>query len=136
MVCAGLGVAFGKLAEPQPDYPFARARRAAAYLGQFSTSDAKALGYFDKYDSDADKIGTPHPKSIDEAIDWLTTAVVQAGRELQDSFLKAQLKPERLSFSMLHQIPQACPAYSGSRQTRHSAASQTRRVCEAAATAQ
>jgi hypothetical protein len=101
LICAGLGVAFGKLAKPRPDCPFARARRASAYLGRRTTSDEKAIGYFNKHDRDADKIHTPHPTSIEEAIDWLMMAVAQAGRELQDPFMKALLKPEQISFNML-----------------------------------
>lgn len=99
--CSGLGVAFGKLAKPQHDCPYARARRATAYLGSLATSDERALGYFSKDHREADKIGTPHPNNIEEAIGWLTTAVAQAGRELQDPFLKALLKPEQVSFNML-----------------------------------
>lgn len=104
--CAGLGVAVGKLAEPRSDCPFAYARRATAYLGRLTIEllnkpDPKGVGYFNKYDRDADRIHTPHPKSIDEAIAWLMTAVAQAGRELQDPFLKALLKPEQVSFNML-----------------------------------
>lgn len=110
LICAGLGVAFGKLAEPRPDCPFALARRAATDLGRLTTSDTKAVGYFEKYDRDADKIGTPHPQSIDEAIDWLTDAVAQASRELQDPFLKGLLKPEHVSFNMLCQFLKPAPA--------------------------
>ena len=106
---AGLGVAFGKLAEPQPNCSFARARRASAYLGRFTTSDSKALGYFNKHDCDADKIHTPHPKNIEEAIDWLATAVVQAGQKLQDSFLKGLLRPEQVSFNMLRKFLKPAP---------------------------
>lgn len=98
---AGLGVAFGKLAESQPDCPFSLARRAVAYLGRLTTSDTLALGYFDKYDRAADQINTSHPKNIEEAIAWLTTAVIQAGHELLSPFLKALLKPEQVSFDML-----------------------------------
>lgn len=98
---SGLGLAFGKTAKPRPDCPYALARRACAYLGRLTTSDPRALGYFTKNDRDADRIHTPHPKSIEEAIGWLRTAVAQAGRELQDPFLKALLKPEQVSFNML-----------------------------------
>jgi hypothetical protein len=99
--CAGLGVAFGKLAEILPECPFGRARRAVAYLGRLTTSDLKALGYFNNYDRAADRISTPNPRSVEEAIIWLTTAVAQAGRELQDPFLKALLTPEQVAFNML-----------------------------------
>lgn len=113
--CAGLGVAFGKLAESRPDCPFARARRAVAYLGRLTNYDPKAHGYFDKYDREADKIGTPQPKSIDEAIGWLTSAVAQAGRKLQDPFLKALSKPEQASFSMLRNSLKPAPAPSSAK---------------------
>jgi hypothetical protein len=84
---AGLGVAFGKVAETRPDCPYARARRAVAYLGRLTTSDPRALDYFNKYDYAADKASTPNPKDIDEAIDWLTVGVTKAGSEIQDPFL-------------------------------------------------
>ncbi|MES2708473.1 MAG: SIR2 family protein [Verrucomicrobiota bacterium] len=106
---AGLGVAFGKLAQRHSDCPFAHGRRAAAYVGRRTTSDQKALGYFNKYDRDADRIQTPHPKNIEEAIGWLTTAVAQAGRELQDPFLKTLLKPEQVSFNMLRDFLNPAP---------------------------
>ena len=109
LICAGLGVAFGKLSEPRPDCPFAQARRASAYLGRLTTADPKALGYFTKYDRDADRIHTPHPKTVEEAIGWLTTAVAQAGRELEDAFLKALLKPEQVSFNMLREFLNPAP---------------------------
>lgn len=109
VTCAGLGVAFAKLAARRPDCPFARARRAAAYLGRLTNPDPKAIGYFEKYDREADKMGTPHPKSIEEAVGWLTTAVAQAGRELQDPFLKALLKPEQVSFNMLREFLNPAP---------------------------
>jgi len=114
LICSGLGVAFGKLAEPRPECPFARARRAIAHLGRLAIErlkrpDPKGIGYFDKYDRDADRIHTPHPKSIEEAIGWLTTAVAQAGRELQDPFLKALLKPEQVSFNMLREFLKPAP---------------------------
>jgi len=98
---SGLGVAFGKLAEPRPDCPFACGRRAAAYLGRLATSDPTALSYFTKHDRDADRIHTPHPKTIEVAIAWLTTAVAHSGRELQDPFLPALPRPEHVSFNML-----------------------------------
>jgi hypothetical protein len=97
MICAGLGVSLGALDEPT----FHRARRAAAYLGRITERGPKGLSYFDKHDLDADKLGTPYPKSIEEAIDWLTLGVAEAGRELRDPFLIALLKPEHVSFNML-----------------------------------
>jgi hypothetical protein len=110
--CTGLGIAFGKLVNSQQDSPFTRVCRAAAYLGRLSTdNDVKALGYFDKFDREADKISTPHPKNIDEAIDWLKSAVAKAGRELQDPFLTSLINPGQVSFNMLHKLlkPDAAP---------------------------
>lgn len=114
LIFAGLGVAFGKLAESSPECPFARARRASAFLGRLSIKmltrpDPKGSGYFEKYDREADRIHTPYPKSIEEAIVWLTAAVAQAGRELPDPFLKALLKPEKLSFNMLREFLNPAP---------------------------
>jgi len=102
--CDGLGVAFGSLAEPRSDCPFARARRSAAYIGQLAYPDQKALTYFGKHDLDADKIGTPRPKSAEEAVDWLAIAATKAGPELQDPFLKGLIRPERVSFNMLREF--------------------------------
>jgi hypothetical protein len=104
LICAGLGVAFGKLAQPSPDCPFARGRRAAAYLGRLTNPDPKTTGYFNKYDREANMIGTPHPQGIEEAIVWLTAAVVQAGRELEDPFLSTLADPARVSFRHLESV--------------------------------
>jgi hypothetical protein len=100
-ICSGLGVAFGKLAEPRSDCPYALARRAAVYLGKQVKLDQKTLGYLNKHDNDATAINTPHPASIAQGIEWLKAAVSKAGRESQDPFLKALLKPEEVSFNML-----------------------------------
>ncbi|MBV6498941.1 MAG: hypothetical protein CJBNEKGG_01171 [Prosthecobacter sp.] len=107
--CAGTGVALGKLAATRPDCPFARGRRATAFLGLLSNPDEKGRRFFESDHRDADKIHTPYPKSIEEAIAWLTTAVAQAGRELQDPFLKALLKPEHVSFNMLRDFLSPAP---------------------------
>ena len=112
--CAGLGVAFGALAEPRLDCPFALARRAVSYLGrlaidQLPRPDPRGLGYFTKYDIAADRINTPHPKTIEEAIGWLTAAVAQTSRELQDPFLRALHKPEQVSFNMLRNLLSPAP---------------------------
>jgi hypothetical protein len=100
LTCAGLGVAFGKLAQRSPDCPFAKARRAITFLGRRCGYDPKSH-FFDRYDREADKLKTPHPRDVTEAIAWLTAGVAQAGHGLQDPFLKALLKPEQVSFHML-----------------------------------
>jgi hypothetical protein len=104
VACAGLGLAFGKLAQPRSDCPFAHARRAVAYLGRLTSPDPKTLGYFNGHDRESDRIGTSRPRTVNEAIDWLTTGVAQAGRELQDPFLKALLRPEQVSFTILQRV--------------------------------
>jgi hypothetical protein len=101
LICAGLGVAFGKLAQPGPTCPYAKARRAVAYLGRLTSNDPKAGSYFDRYDREADKLKTPHPRGVPEAIAWLTAGVAQSGRDLADPFLKGLAKPNEVSFKHL-----------------------------------
>jgi hypothetical protein len=107
--CAGLGVAFGKLAQLDPDCPFAKARRAAAYLGRLTKPDPKSAGYFDRYDREADKLKTPYPHNITEAIVWMAAGVAQAGGELQDPFLRSLADPKRVSFKLLREFLNANP---------------------------
>ena len=66
--CAGLGVAFGKLATAAADCPYARARRAMVDLGRRVALDPKAVGYFDRYDHAADVLATPRPRDLAEAV--------------------------------------------------------------------
>jgi hypothetical protein len=99
--CAGLGVAFGKLLQPAPDCPYAKARRAVTFLGRRFGYDVKADSYFDRHDHEADELGTPYPRDVPEAIAWLTAGVAQAGRELQDHSLKTLLGPVQVSFDLL-----------------------------------
>lgn len=101
LICAGLGMVFGKLALPGPNCLYARARRAATYLGRLTNPDPKTASYFDRHDREADKLSTAHPKDVAEAIAWLTAAVAQAGRELQDSFLANLANPLKISFTHL-----------------------------------
>lgn len=99
--CAGLGVAFGKLAQPGPACPYAKARRAAVYLGRLTNHDPKTASYLNSHDCEANKLKTPHPHDVPEAIAWLTAAVAQAGRDVSDPFLKALTKPEEVCFKHL-----------------------------------
>lgn len=102
--CSGLGLAFGKLAQEKTDCPFALARRAAAWLGRRSTSDSKAIGYFDNYDREADKLGTPKPKDLADALDWLRNGAVEAGLQLADAQLIGLAEPEKISFEHLRTV--------------------------------
>ncbi len=98
---AGLGVAFGKLAQSKSDCEFALGRRAVAYLGMVSTTDPKAVGYFTKYDWEADKLGTPKPQNKFEALGWFRNGAAAAGRRLSDIQLAGLADPEKLSFEQL-----------------------------------
>jgi hypothetical protein len=109
MACSSFGLAFGRLAKPSPACPYAKARRVAAFLGWRTNPHSSTARHFRIHDSEADKIHTPHPKTVEEAIGWLTTAVAQAGRDLQDPFLKALLKPEQVSFNMLRDFLNPAP---------------------------
>lgn len=102
--CSGLGVAFGKLAEARQDCPFARALRAVAWLGRRSTSDSRAIGYFDNYDRQADKLGTPKPKNLSDALDWLRNGATAAGLRLTDARLVELADPSKLSFELLRTV--------------------------------
>ena len=99
--CSGLGVPFGKLARSNPDCPYAKARRAVAFLGHLTNPDPRAARNLNSHHREADKLKTPHPCDVSEAIAWLTAGVAQAGRELQDPFLKALLEPDQVSFNLL-----------------------------------
>lgn len=59
LICAGLGVAFGKLAQRRPGCPFARGRRAVTYLGRLTPSDPRALGYFNKMTARLTRLARP-----------------------------------------------------------------------------
>jgi hypothetical protein len=100
---AGLCLTFGKLAQPDLNCRFALGRRAVASLGKLNLNDPKAH-WFDDYHKEADKISTPYPKDVEEAIAWLTTAVAQAGRELKDTFLSSLANPDEISFQKLQSI--------------------------------
>ena len=121
--CAGLGIAFGKLAQPAPDCPYAKARRATTFLGRLTKPDPKAASYFDRHDREADKLNTPHPRDVTEAIAWLTAGVAQAGRDLQDPFLKALIEPDQVSFKLLQTTlePDSAPKASGAQPPKPSA---------------
>jgi len=104
LICAGLGVAFGKLAQPGSACPFARARRAAARIGRLTEPDPTAESYYDRYDRDADRLGTPHPEDAMQAVDWLQAGVRAAWGELADEFLRGLLRPEILTFKALRRF--------------------------------
>lgn len=100
LICAGLGFAFGKLATVA-DCPYACARRAAADLGRRVPLDQRTAGYFDDYDRKADALGTPRPRDLAEALDWLAAGIAAAGKAFDDPFLAGLAKPESVRFEGL-----------------------------------
>jgi hypothetical protein len=102
--CAGLGVAFGRLAGTDGDGAFALARRAAAWLGERTSPDEKALGYFKNHHRNADAIATPWPGDREQAIAWLRDGVRRAGLALEDPFLKGLAAPDETAFEQLDTI--------------------------------
>ncbi len=104
LVCAGLGVTFGWLAAGEPTGPFALGRRGCSFLGRLAHPNRKTLGYFDKYDRDADSAGTPKTQDLNDAISWLAQGVQAAGRRLSDPQLSSLASPEQLSFSRLRRV--------------------------------
>ena len=113
LACSSFGLAFGRLATTAPECPYAKARRAAAFLGWKTNPapDSNTARHFKIHDREADKIRTRHPTGVEEAIDWLTTATAQAGRELQDPLLAKLLKPEQVSFDMLRGFLNPAPTH-------------------------
>lgn len=101
--CAGLGIAFGKLAVNRPNCPYAKGRRAVSHIGRLGGQDAHA-NYFDRYDREADAMATPHPKDLAEAIGWLVAATNQAGTELKDTFLRDLATPDSITFQHLGSV--------------------------------
>lgn len=101
LICAGMGVAFGRLSNDKSGFPFAHARRAAVYLAAFTTSDPKALSYFEKHNREADEVGTPTPRKIEEAISWLRAAVMRARDLIDDTFLREIGAIEDIHFERL-----------------------------------
>lgn len=108
--CSSLGLAFGKLAQPDSNCPFSLGRSAATFLGWLTNPSPNVIHHLQAHERGLRSAGTARPKNNEEAIGWLTTAVAQAGRELQDPFLKALLKPEQVSFNMLRDFLNPAPA--------------------------
>ncbi|MDQ5827201.1 MAG: hypothetical protein M3441_23810, partial [Chloroflexota bacterium] len=117
---AGIGVAFGKLAERRPDCPYAKARRAIAHLGRLIPDDPKGTIYYDRYDREADKIKTPLPKDLTEAIAWLTAGVSQAGAEIKDPFFSNFTDSSHVTFMRLRTILVSAPTQQRSRKKKRS----------------
>ena len=101
VICAGIGVAFGKLAHGDPNSPYAKARRAVVILGKLASPDERALHNLVGHDRESDKIQTPAPADAEQAVEWLKAAVKEAGHELADPLLKSLIEPGNISFNYL-----------------------------------
>lgn len=89
----GLGGAlhnlFRKPAKRNPNHQIPRGLRALAYLGRLVTFNLSELTMFESFDLVADNIGTPPPKDVAEALDWVEEAVQLVGTQVRDEFLRA-----------------------------------------------
>ena len=101
VICAGIGVPFGRLASSNPNSPYAKARRAVAILGKLASPDERASHNLETHVRESDKINTPIPANNQEAIEWLKTAVKQVGNELTDPLLTSLIGPRNISFNYL-----------------------------------
>lgn len=99
--CAGLAVAFGAQASAVEGGAYALALRAVIDIGRRVSLDPRAESYFVSHEKAADKLGTPCPKDLDEAMAWLTAGVNAAGGTIVDSELAKLATPGKLSFSTL-----------------------------------
>ncbi len=96
-ICAGIASSCGRLvSEGQCAYTYGR--RAAVYLGKLAFDDLKAH-LFEYHEREADKHGTPYPRTIDEAFLWLIQAIEHAALELDCEFHKALRTPLQTKFS-------------------------------------
>jgi hypothetical protein len=101
MACSSFGLAFARLAEGDGKSVYAKGLRAAAFLGWKTNPHPSTARHFRIHDNEANKMQTPRPNAVDEAVLWLATSVAHVGRELQDPFLKALQDPEQVSFRSL-----------------------------------
>ncbi len=101
LCCSGLAFAFGALASAVEESTYARARRAAIDIGRRMPADSRSEYNFSRNESAADKLGTPCPKDLDEAMAWLSAGVSAAGEAIVDSELAKLATPGKVSFSTL-----------------------------------
>lgn len=102
--CAGIGVAFGRLAEQRSDCPFALGRRATIWLGRISSPNKRTHAYFDRQEVEANKFNTPKPNNLAEAIEWLTNGANAAAAQLNGSAIATMIKLGKVTFVQLHTI--------------------------------
>ena len=104
MSLSGLGVAFKRLANKDPNGTFELARRAAAYIGLKKVNRRRTQGYLEIHDAECDRIGTRKPADLTEAIDWLTQGVRAAAGMLTDAWLTALADPMTLRFENMRAV--------------------------------
>ncbi|MGH8046195.1 MAG: hypothetical protein ACREKL_03025, partial [Chthoniobacterales bacterium] len=104
MVFNGVGFAFGKISLAETACRYAKALRAIAQLGPLTNPNPRTARFFEGYNRKADELKTPTPRNVSEAVEWLAAGVVEAGRELQDPFLKSLANPEQVLFESLQRL--------------------------------
>lgn len=82
--CAGLGVAFGRMAEPKHGCPFARGRRATIWIGRLVRPGKRSRRYFDIQEAEANQQLTPSPSNLAEAVEWFRHGALAAAALLTD----------------------------------------------------
>jgi hypothetical protein len=106
LALAGIGDCFGRLAQGNPENPFARGLRASAHLGKLlhkklPVPDLRNYDNFDRHEKSADALGVSCPANTREALRWMEEGVRAAWRVLSDQFLRDQAVPTRLTFQTL-----------------------------------
>jgi hypothetical protein len=101
MSLAGIGVAFGELAQGKQGTEYLRGKRSAAWIGQRSNPDSVARGYFAKYDKECDAAGCPIPEGPAQALEWLERGVLLAAAGVTKDLTELVGKP-KLSFAKLN----------------------------------
>ena len=96
--CAGLGVAFKKLARKHAGDAFTRALRTVAFIGLLTHPDPKVEHYLQKHDRMATALGAPQPANTEESIAWLEEGVKAAWPLIADDFLRNLALPEDVTF--------------------------------------
>lgn len=99
--CGALGLCFARLNELRANLVFARARRAAAWLGGKSYPDARAREQFD-FDADqAERAGAAAPTSIGEAYGWINDALGASSESVRTEWVLPLPQMSKVGFRCL-----------------------------------
>jgi hypothetical protein len=104
ITCAGLGVALAELAQGDVVGIYAKGRRAVTELGKRTHPDLKTAGYFDNYERELDRAGTPKPLNLEEAIMWLAEVAQYVWQEVDQTVLRNLKNDGQITFKYLEQM--------------------------------